>query len=129
MARSAIRALACGAACAALLAAPAGATLRIQAEAVQAGYPAGNCSYCHTFDTDHMKATAGKQRLPAARGTDCYACHGSRLPKKGTWLLNDRGLHLVRTKEHLRAERVTTEWLSSYREPKPARPREDRRQR
>jgi hypothetical protein len=109
-----------GAVGAALLAAPAGATLRVQSEALERGFPSGNCGYCHTFDSDHMKNEAKKQNR-VVRGLDCYACHGRRLPKKGAWLLNERGLHLVNAKRHLGAERVNAEWLSSYKEPRPAR--------
>jgi hypothetical protein len=119
MTRSLTRALLTGAVAAAALAAPVWATVRIQNEAIDQGFAAGNCSYCHTFDSDHMKNEAKKQNL-VVRKLDCYACHGGRLPKKGAWLLNDRGLYLVNAKRHLSAERVNTEWLSSYKEPSPA---------
>jgi hypothetical protein len=118
--RTLTRTLLTGAACAALLAAPAWATLRIQNEAVERGFAgAGNCGYCHTFDGDHIKNAAKKQNM-SIRGHDCYPCHGRSLPKKGTWLLNDRGLYLVNAKRHLGAERVNVEWLSAYKEPSAA---------
>ena len=115
MRRALIRTLLTSAVGAGVIAGPAWATLRVQAEALSRGFPAGNCGYCHTFDGEHMKNAAKKQNR-AVREMDCYACHGRHLPKKGSWLLNDRGLYLVDAKRHLSAERVNVEWLGSYRE-------------
>ncbi|HET8646868.1 MAG TPA: hypothetical protein VFO85_15340 [Vicinamibacteria bacterium] len=103
----------------ALAAVPALATIRIQKEAEGHGYPAANCGYCHTFDSNHMKEEAAKQGR-SVRGLDCYVCHGRRLPKSGSWLLNERGLFLTRVKQQFRADRVDGAWLKNYREPAPA---------
>lgn len=98
-----------------VLAAPeAAATIRIRDEAVSHGFPASNCGYCHTFDSDHMKDEARKKGLSRL---DCQACHRGRLPKSGINVLNDRGRFLVAARRQFRAEKVDGAWLKSYREP------------
>lgn len=111
-----LRLAASAAALFALTAPRAAATVRIQQEAISHGYPASNCGYCHTFDNDHMKEQAKKQGLKLAR-LDCYACHGNRLPKRGTKMLNERGLFLAAAKRQFKAEKVDGAWLKSYHEP------------
>jgi hypothetical protein len=94
----------------------AAATVRIQQEAVSNGFPATNCNYCHTFDSDHMKDAAKKKGLSRL---DCLACHGRRLPKSGASVLNDRGRFLVAVRRHLRVDRVDGAWLKKYGDPAP----------
>ena len=100
---------------------PAWATVRIGREAVSLRYPAGNCSYCHTFDSDHMRKRAKEAGL-TVRGLECGMCHGHEL-RTGTRVLNLRGLWLLGRKRKLDAPRVDPAWLTDYREPVPARPR------
>ena len=95
------------------------ATIRIQQEALTLGYPAHNCSYCHVFDSDHMKER-GKSQGIEVRTLDCYACHKGRLPKTGARLLNERGLFLLITKRHMGVDKVMASWLKTYRAPSPA---------
>lgn len=95
------------------------ATLPIQREALTLGYPARNCSYCHVFDSDHMKER-GKSQGIEVRTLDCYACHKGRLPKTGARLLNERGRFLLNAKRHMRADKVRADWLKTYRDPSPA---------
>jgi hypothetical protein len=107
-----------GAVLLAVTATPTTATIRIQQEALTLGYPAYNCSYCHTFDSDHMKQR-GKSQGIEVRTLDCYACHKSRLPKTGERLLNERGVFLLAAKRHMRADKVMAEWLKTYKAPSP----------
>ena len=95
------------------------ATIRIQQDALTLGYPAQNCSYCHVFDSDHMKQR-GKNQGIEVRTLDCYACHKGRLPKTGPRLLNERGLFLLVTKRHMGVDKVMASWLKMYRGPSPA---------
>jgi hypothetical protein len=101
----------------ALTAPEAAATVRIRDEAVSHGFPASNCGYCHTFDSDHMKDEAKKKGLSRL---DCLACHGRRLPKTGASVLNDRGRFLVAVRRHLRVDRVDGAWLKKYGDPAPS---------
>ena len=97
------------------------ATVRVRDEAINLGYAAGNCGYCHTFDNDHMKQRGTRPGVEV-RILDCYACHKGRLPKTGAEMLNDRGRFLAAAKRHLQREKVVAEWLKTYREPSPAPP-------
>jgi hypothetical protein len=94
---------------------PAGATVRIQQEALARRYPAANCSYCHTFDSDHMIRRAAQQGLNL-RSLQCGMCHGPNL-RMGSRLLNARGLWLRERKRRLGSARVDMFWLAEYREP------------
>jgi hypothetical protein len=111
-----LRAAAVAAAVLALLSAPAAATVRIQKDAVALGFAAANCSYCHTFDSEHMMQQGADKGVRVQR-LDCYACHRDRLPKDGPRLLNERGLFLSAAKRHLEAEKVDARWLKTYHEP------------
>lgn len=110
----------------ALTATTALATIRIQRDAEALGYPAQNCSYCHVFDSDHMKERGAGPNGVRVTHLDCYACHRDRLPKRGVHLLNERGLFLNWAKRQFRADKVDAAWLKNYREgtpkakPKPA---------
>ena len=114
-----MRAGAAAAAVLALTAVPVRATIRIQGDAVALGYPAQNCSYCHVFDSDHMKERGAGPNGVRVTHLDCYACHRDKLPKRGVRLLNDRGLYLNWTKRQFRADKVDAAWLKNYREPTP----------
>lgn len=94
-----------------LVSLPAGATLRIQEDAIKAGYPAQDCSYCHTFSSDHMLE---KARQMGVNNLNCGVCHGKKLPKTGEALYNGRGAWLVQRKLELKAERVEGAWLKDY---------------
>lgn len=94
-----------------LVSLPAGATLRIQDDAKQAGHPAVDCGYCHTFSSDHM---AAKARQMGVNNLNCGVCHGRKLPKTGEALYNARGVWLVQRKLELKAERVDAIWLKDY---------------
>ncbi len=87
------------------------ATPPIQRRAAERGFPAKGCAHCHTFDTDHM---AEKARKLGIKPGDCHACHGTRLPKWGAALFNERGKWLVVEKERLKAESVDPAWLKDY---------------
>jgi hypothetical protein len=115
--RQTLRAGAIAAAVFALTAATARATIRIQGEAQALGYPAQNCSYCHVFDSDHMKERGAGPNGVRVTHLDCYACHRDRLPKRGVHLLNERGLYLSWAKRQFRADKVEAAWLKNYREP------------
>jgi hypothetical protein len=99
---------------------PAWATVRLGQEAVSLRYPAANCSYCHTFDSEHMKKRAAAVGLKV-RGLECAMCHGPNL-RTGPGILNDRGAWLRARKQRLRAPRVDAAWLSDYERKRPAAP-------
>jgi mono/diheme cytochrome c family protein len=90
---------------------PGLATVALQEEATKAGYPAQNCSYCHSFDSDHMKARALQLGISTH---NCVACHGGKLPRKGPALFNPRGRWLLEEKARQKAERVDVTWLKAY---------------
>jgi hypothetical protein len=100
----------------ALAAWPAAATVRIEKRAVELGYSAGNCDYCHTFDLAHMKKV--KDQGTRQINTDCRPCHPRGLPKTGSALLNDRGQWLQTQKKARKASAVDADWLKDYVEPK-----------
>ena len=93
------------------------ATIRLQKEATDAGYPAGNCGYCHSFDREHMQKKAREMGLST---TNCMVCHGDRLPKSGPDLMNARGKWLLAEKAKRKASAVDASWLKDYAEPNPA---------
>jgi cytochrome c5 len=99
----------------------AGATVRIQQEALVRAYPAANCSYCHTFDSDHMVRRAAREGLKV-RSLECRMCHGAHL-RTGPRVLNARGLWLLERKQRLGTARVDVFWLAEYPEPAPPDPR------
>ena len=99
---------------------PSWATVRIGQEAVSLRYPAANCSYCHTFDSQHMRKRAREAGLKV-RSLECAMCHGPNL-RTGTGILNDRGVWLRARKRRLHAPRVDTAWLSEYDRMRPAAP-------
>jgi hypothetical protein len=94
-----------------------GATTLLQKKAVEAGFPAQDCLYCHTFDVNHMRERARTMGLP---GSNCGGCHGSRLPKTGLALMNGRGRWLVTEKARRKAPVVDVLWLKEYVAPKPS---------
>jgi len=100
----------------ALAAGPAAATVRIEKRAVELGYSAGNCDYCHTFDLTHMRK--GKNKDLSKVDTNCYPCHARGLPKTGAALFNDRGKWLLAQKKLRQASAVDAAWLKDYVEPK-----------
>lgn len=89
----------------------AAATPPLQRKAKELGFPATSCAYCHSFDTNHMVEKAQKLRI---NPMDCRACHGTRLPKTGQALFNDRGKWLVSEKDKRKAEAVNPRWLKDY---------------
>ena len=93
-----------------------GATPVLQRKAVEAGFPAQDCLYCHTFDVHHMRERAKKMGLPSS---NCGGCHGSRLPKSGLALMSARGRWLVAEKARRKADVVDVGWLKAYVEPRP----------
>jgi hypothetical protein len=93
------------------------ATIRLQREALGAGFPAANCGYCHSFDREHMQKKAREMGLNT---TNCMVCHGDRLPKSGADLMNDRGKWLLAEKTKRKAAVVDMVWLKTYVEPSPA---------
>ena len=99
---------------------PAWGTVRIGQEAVALRYPAGNCSYCHTFDSEHMRQRARDAGLKV-RGLECAMCHGTSL-RTGPQILNARGAWLRARRRRLHAPRVDAAWLSDYNRPRPAAP-------
>ena len=99
---------------------PAWATVRIGQEAVALRHPAANCSYCHTFDSDHMRKRARDVGL-YVRALECAMCHGPNL-RTGPRILNDRGGGLRARKKRMRAQRVDPAWLTYYNRPRPAAP-------
>jgi hypothetical protein len=96
----------------ALWPASAPATPPLENKAKQAGFPAENCSYCHSFDTDHMRERA--RSLGMEDNLNCMGCHGAKLPKMGAKLFNPRGLYLVGRKIKTRARQVDVRWLKDY---------------
>lgn len=78
------------------------------------GYPASDCSYCHSFDMAHMRE---KARAMGVSNMNCYVCHGDKLPKMGKALFNDRGWWLVQQKDKRTVTTVEMEWLKDYVEP------------
>jgi hypothetical protein len=99
---------------------PAWATVRIGQEAVSLRYPAANCSYCHTFDSEHMKKRARDAGLNV-RSLECAMCHGPNL-RTGPRILNERGSWLRARKRRLHAPRVDAAWLDDYNRARPAAP-------
>jgi hypothetical protein len=66
------------------------ATMPMQKQAKEAGFPATNCLYCHA----------------------------DKLPKKGAAAVNDRGKWLVGEKDRRKASEVDVTWLKDYVEKK-----------
>jgi hypothetical protein len=69
-----------------LFVAPSSATMPLQKNAKELGFPADNCLYCH----------------------------GEKLPKKGAVTYNDRGKWLVDQKDSRKAKEVDVAWLKDY---------------
>lgn len=93
------------------------ATPPLQKKAKDAGFPSDNCGYCHSFDSDHMRAKA--KSLGMEDNLNCMRCHGARLPKMGARLFNPRGLYLVGRKLQTKAREVDVQWLKDYVEEHP----------
>jgi hypothetical protein len=91
------------------------ATVTLQNRAKVLGFPATDCNYCHTFGRDHMVERA---RAMGIQSVNCIGCHGSKLPKSGKALYNDRGLWLLERKAERKASRCDMSWLADYKEPK-----------
>ncbi len=96
---------------------PAGATVHIRELAQAAGYPAQECSYCHSFSLAHMREQARKVGIQTM---NCTACHGNRLPKQGLALFNERGRWLLAEKKRRNAVVVDPKWLQGYVAPSPS---------
>lgn len=94
------------------MASAARATVRIGQEAVALRYPAANCSYCHTFDSDHMRSRARKVGL-SGKVLQCGTCHGPSL-RTGPRILNERGSWMRTRRIRLKAPRVYSTWLADY---------------
>jgi hypothetical protein len=94
----------------------AAATPPIEKRAKEAGFPATDCQYCHSFDQKHM---ADKAKAMGISPLNCQACHAARLPKSGTDLFNDRGKWLVAEKTRRNAKDVDVNWLKDYVPPSP----------
>src|SRR5262245_7735311 len=99
------------------MAGPASATPPLLAKAKEAGYPATDCSYCHTFDMNHMR---DKAREAGISNMNCQLCHGRQLPKQGDALFNSRGRYLRSEKERRKQSTVDVAWLAGYVQPSPA---------
>lgn len=113
-----LAALALCAACLVLAVAPPGrATVRFQEQAVELGYPAQDCGYCHTFTKEHMTRHAREAGL---RSTNCVTCHAASLPLEGVDLYNPRGRYLLEQKKVRKAKRCEMRWLEDYVEEDPA---------
>ncbi len=69
---------------------PGHATLKIQKQAKEAGFPATNCLYCHN----------------------------EKLPMKGKVTHNERGTYLVKQKETRKPKDVDVAWLKEFVETK-----------
>ena len=95
-----------------VLASSASATPPLERRAKEAGFPATDCLYCHSFDTKHME---GKAKELGTSPMNCGACHGARLPKSGKDLFNDRGRWLLGEKARRQAKEVDVQWLKDYR--------------
>jgi len=104
---------------AALVLAPsrAGATVEMQNQAKNLGFPIKNCLDCHAspHSVEVMKKKA--QDLKMADG-NCLACHGAKIPAA----LNHRGNWLVTEKDRRSAKEFDMAWLRDYKEPEPPRP-------
>lgn len=72
------------------VATPSHATLKIQKQAKEAGFPATNCLYCHN----------------------------EKLPVKGKVSHNERGTYLVKQKETRKPKDVDVAWLKEFVETK-----------
>jgi len=102
---------------AALVLAPsrAGATVEMQNQAKNLGFPIKNCLDCHAtphaVDVMHQKA----KDLKMADG-NCLACHGGKIPIG----LNQRGEWLVAERARRGATEFDMAWLKDYKEPAPA---------
>lgn len=88
-----------------------GATPPLQKKAQALGHAASDCSYCHTFDMEHMRRKAHETGV---REMNCGVCHGKKLPKTGRELLNGRGNWLLDEKIRRDAKAVDPAWLREY---------------
>jgi hypothetical protein len=100
------------------LAAPgtARATLSLQQRAIGLGYPAQECTYCHTFSMAHMQKRARELGITSM---NCLTCHGNKLPKSGPGLFNARGKWLLAEKTRREAKQIDPAWLKGFVESKP----------
>jgi hypothetical protein len=99
---------------------PGAATVGMQDRAKDLGYPADDCSYCHSFSRDHMTQHAREAGL---RSTNCIQCHGASLPLDGVDLYSARGRFLLEVKKQRKARKVEMAWLADYVEEKKADPK------
>ena len=93
------------------------ATPPLQKKARALGFAVADCSYCHSFDMEHMRKKALEMGLP---NTNCAFCHGNKLPKN---LFSERGKWLLDEKIRRKAKAVDVAWLREYplKDAKPAR--------
>jgi hypothetical protein len=96
---------------------PVSATPPLERRAKAAGYPATDCTYCHSFSMDHMTKKALEMKIPPM---NCYACHGKNLPRSGKALFNARGQYLVDERRSRQVDDVDVAWLKAYVEASPA---------
>jgi hypothetical protein len=67
------------------------------------------------FATMPMQKQAKEAGFPA---TNCLYCHNDKLPKKGAAAVNGRGQWLVDEKDKRKAKEVDVTWLKDYVEKK-----------
>jgi hypothetical protein len=89
----------------------ASATPPLQKQALELGFAATDCSYCHSFTMEHMR----KRALEAGVSSmNCGACHGNKLPKTGAAFFSERGRWLVDQKIRRNVKAVDMAWLRDY---------------
>jgi len=98
---------------------PGAATVAMEDRAKELGYPADDCSYCHSFSREHMEKHAREAGL---RTTNCINCHGASLPLEGVDLFNERGRFLLEVKKERKAKKADVAWLADYVEEEKAAP-------
>lgn len=91
-------------------------TVPLAEQANALGYPAEDCSYCHTFSRAHMTEAARRVGLST---TNCITCHGGELPLSGFELFNERGRFLLDEKQKREADKADMVWLDDYVEAEP----------
>ena len=89
----------------------ASATPPLQKQARAQGFAATDCSYCHTFDMEHMRKKGREAGIP---NMNCVNCHGKTLPRTGRGLLNERGQWLLDERIRRKVKAVDAAWLREY---------------
>jgi hypothetical protein len=88
------------------------ASVEMENQARQLGFPVTNCLYCHASPhaSETMKQRASSMGIAPG---NCLACHGSKIPAA----LNHRGEWLVAEKSKRGAKQFDMAWLRDYKEP------------